>query len=140
MLHQPLVDGLPLPARSRQPIRHRPLINAEGCHSRLGRTTMREQGDDHHHGFRPGAQPVVDGAFCGGEGFAALPADEPLGLPRMDANIALACLTSGRALQIGAEYGDGVPDESPLLALLGSRPRGSMIGPPFSLQAKLTTV
>jgi hypothetical protein len=49
-------------------------------------------------------------------------------------------VASGRTLQIGAEYGSGVHDDSPLLALLGSMPRRSMSGPPFSLQANFTTV
>ena len=70
----------------------------------------------------------------------SLGAEEALVLARVDTNIALTCLTSGRARPIGAEYRGGVHDDSPLLALLGSRSRKSMSGPPFSLQANLTTV
>src|SRR5262245_38715746 len=49
VLDQPLVDSLPLSARSRQPICHRPLIKAKGSRNGLWRTTMCEQGHDNHH-------------------------------------------------------------------------------------------
>jgi hypothetical protein len=74
------------------------------------------------------------------EGLATLRADEAPVLARVDTNIARACLASGRTLQMGAENGSGIHDDSPLLALLGSMPRRSMPGPPFSLQANFTTV
>ncbi len=65
---------------------------------------------------------------------------EPRVFARVDANVALADLASGRTRQIGAEYRCGVHDDSPLLVVLGSMPRRSMSGPPFALQAHLTTV
>src|SRR6266705_2312690 len=58
--------------------------------------------------LRDTTQPIEDRAFGGAEGFVALVADEPLLLPRMDTNIALARLASGRARQIGAKYRCGV--------------------------------
>jgi hypothetical protein len=128
-LPQQRVDGRPLPARSRQPIRPRPLLKAAGRHNRLGRPPRREPGDDHHPGCRRGAQPVATGAGWGGEGLAALPAAEPFGLPRMAADRALAWWTAGRALQSGAEYGAGVRDESPRLAWRERRPSGKLMGP-----------
>jgi len=66
--------------------------------------------------FCRGAQPIEDRAFGGAEGFVALVADEPLLLPRMDTDIALASLASGRARQIGAEYRGGVHDRPPGVA------------------------
>ena len=40
-------------------------------------------------------------------------AEEPFVLARVGTNIALACLASGGARQIGAEYGRGVHDDPP---------------------------
>src|SRR5947209_4257981 len=58
----------------------------------------------------------------------------------MDTNIALADLASGRAVPVGAKCRRGVHTDSPLLALLESVAIRSMSGPPFALQASLTTV
>jgi hypothetical protein len=58
----------------------------------------------------------------------------------VDGNVPLACLSSGGTRRMRAECGCGVHDDAPLLALLASVPRRSMSGPPFSLQANLTTV
>src|SRR2546425_5047726 len=72
--------------------------------------------------------------------YTARGAEKPFLLAGMDADIPLACLSSGGARQIGAACGCGVHDESPRVALLESVPRRSMPEPPFSLQANLTTV
>ena len=64
---------------------------------------MSEQGHNEHHGLGRGAQPIEDRTFAGAEGFVALVTDEALLLLRMDTNIALASLASGRAVRIGAE-------------------------------------
>src|ERR1700746_428263 len=101
---------------------------------------MGQQRDHEAHRLGSGSQAVKRRAFRGAERLVALGAEEALVLPRVDANIALTYLASGRALQMRAEDGGGVHEDSPLLALLGSMPRGSMSGPPFSLQANLTTV
>jgi hypothetical protein len=64
--------------------------------------------------------------------------DEPLFLPRMDADIPLASLAPGRAMPIGAECGCGVHDGPP--GLVWKQAKRSMLEPPFSLQASFTTV
>jgi hypothetical protein len=101
---------------------------------------MGEQGHDEGHGLCRSAQPIKHRAFGGAERLVTRVTDEPLLLLRMDTDIALAGLASGRAREIGAEYRGGVHDESPRVALLESVPRRSMPEPPFSLQANLTTV
>ena len=64
---------------------------------------MSKQGHHEPHGLCRGAQPIEDGACAGAEGFVTRVADEALLLLRMDADIALARLASGRAVLIGAE-------------------------------------
>src|SRR2546430_7566698 len=101
---------------------------------------MGEQGHDEGHGLCRSAQPIEGRAFGGAERLVTRVTDEPLLLLRMDTDIALAGLASGRAREIGAEYRGGVHDDSPLLVVLGSMPRKSMSGPPFPLQPHSTTV
>src|SRR5947207_8569703 len=101
---------------------------------------MGEQGHDEGHGLCRGAQPIEGRAFGGAERLVTRVTDEPLLLLRMDTDIALAGLASGRASEIRAEYRGGVHDDSPLLVVLGSMPRRSMSGPPFPLQSHSTTV
>src|SRR5262249_38307031 len=79
---------------------------------------------------RRGAQPIEDRAFAGAEGFMTLVADEALLLTRMDTDIAHACLASGVAVPIGAEYRCGIHDML-LLAVRGSVPRGVCRDPHF---------
>ena len=40
-----LLYGLPLAARARSPVRHRPLVEAEGDHDGLEGTAMGQQGE-----------------------------------------------------------------------------------------------
>src|SRR3989442_4808737 len=101
---------------------------------------MGEQGHDEGHGLCRGAQPIEGRAFGGAERLVTRVTDEPLLLLRMDTDIALAGLASGRAREIGAEYCGGVHGDSPFLVVLGSMPRRSMSGPPFPLQPHSTTV
>src|SRR5437870_2924306 len=101
---------------------------------------MGEQGHDEGHGLCGSAQSVKHRAFGGTERLVTGVTDEPLLLLRMDTNSAWAGLASGRAREIGAEYGGGVHDDSPFLVVLGSMPRRSMSGPPFPLQPHSTTV
>ena len=138
LLDQILVHGLALTARAGPPSRDGALVESKRRHNGLHGTAMGQQGHDGDDGFCRGAQPIEDRAFSGTEGFVALVADEPLLLPRMDTNIALARLASGRARQIGANTIVG--SMTVLLVLLGSIPRTSMAGPPFALQAHLPTV
>src|SRR5215472_19193443 len=60
----------------------------------------------------------------------ALVADEPLFLLRMDTDIALASLASGRAVPMGAEYRRGI-HAMLLLVVRGSVPRGVCRDPHF---------
>src|SRR6266571_2331954 len=99
---------------------------------------MGEQGHDDHHGLCRGAQPIEDGTFAGAEGFVTRVTDEPLFLLRMDTDIALARLASGRTVPIGAECGCGVHDGPP--GVVWKHAKRSIFGPPFSLQVRFTTV
>ena len=72
------------------------------------------------------------------EGFMTRVADKALLLLRMDTNIALARLASGRAVLIGAECRCGVHACPP--SSVGERTTRSMSGPPFALQVHLPTV
>jgi len=140
VLHQMRLDSLALAAGARAPRCHGAFIEPKGDDNRLQRTAVRHERNDKGHRLRRSPQAVKRGACRRGECLGARRAQEPFVLARVETNIALACLTSGRALQIGAEDSGGVHDDSPLLALLGSMPRKNMSGPPFSSQANLTTV
>jgi hypothetical protein len=69
----------------------------------------------------------------------ALRTDKALRLARMDTNISLAGLAAGWAGQIGAAYSGRVHARPPPRDV-GEHAKRSMAGPPFSLQADLTTV
>src|SRR5215510_2547995 len=140
LLDQILLDRLPLLPCAGPPRCHRPLVEPEGSDDSLQRTTMREQC---HHGYNQlsrRTQPVEDRAFRRREGFVALLTDKPLLLARVDTDIALADLASGRTCQVRAKYSRGVHAGSPLLVLLGSMPRRSIAGPPLLLQVHFSTV
>jgi hypothetical protein len=49
----------------------------------------------------------------------------------VDAHVTLAYLSAGGAGQIGAEYGGGVQEDSPLLAWLGACQEGVCLDPHF---------
>src|SRR5262249_4221051 len=138
LLDQILVHGLTLTARAGPPRRDGALIEAKRRHDGLYGTAMGEQSHDDDHGLGRGAQPIEDRAFCGAEGFVARVADEPLLLPRMDTDVTLASLASGRAVPIGAECGCGVHDGPP--GFVWKQAKRSMSGPPFLLQVSFTTV
>src|SRR5678815_2370627 len=76
--------------------------------------------------------------FAGAEGFVTLVTDEPLFLLRMDTDMALARLASGRTVPIGAKCGCGVHDGPP--GVVWKHAKRSICGPPFSLQVSCTTV
>src|SRR6266404_730222 len=140
LLDQRLMDRLPWDPSARQPTRYRPLLIAK-CHDdRWQWTPVGHQGHHQADRLRRGPQAIPCRAFPRAERLVALRTHAALVLTRVDVNVTLACLSSGGARQIGAECGCGVHEASPLLALLGSMPRRSMSGPPFSLQLHLTTV
>src|SRR6516165_8391930 len=74
---------------------------------------MGEQGHDDHDRLCRSAQPIEDGAFACAEGCVTRMTDEPLLLLRMDTDIALAALASGRTVLVGAECRRGVHDAPP---------------------------
>src|SRR5262249_19252907 len=74
---------------------------------------MGKQRDDQGDKVGRGTQPVKDGPVRCSKGLATRRADEASVLARMDANIALARLASGRTRQIGAECRCGVHACSP---------------------------
>src|SRR6266480_4924875 len=127
-----------MPPRAGPPRRYGALVKPKRRHNRLRRTPMGEQGHHQHHGLGRGAQPIEDGAFAGAERLVTRVADEALLLLRMDTDIALACLASGRAMLIGAECRRGVHACPP--SSVGERTKRSMSGPPFALQVHLPTV
>jgi len=114
------------PARRTNPLRSAHPLRSDD--DGLQGAAVRHQG--HHAGHRLSRSPqtIHRRTFCAGEGLPALGADEPFILTRMNANVALAGLASGRARQIGAEYSRGVMTIL-LLALRGSVPKGVCLDP-----------
>src|SRR5215471_1561061 len=113
LFNQVLVHCLTLSPGADPPCGDGPLVEPKRCHNRLPGTPMGEQGHDDDHGFCRGAQPIADRPCGRAEGFVARVTDEPLLLPRMDPDIALARLASGRTVPIGAKDGCGVHDGPP---------------------------
>ena len=124
-----LLDRRPLLPCTCPPSRHRPLVEPEGRHDRLQRTTRREPCHHGHDQFSRRTQPGEDRACRSREGLMALLTNKPLRLARVDTAMALADLASGRTCQVRAEDNRGVQAGSPLLALLGSMPRRRIAGP-----------
>src|SRR5262245_53172086 len=126
-----LLHRLPLDASAHQPTRHRPLVIAKRHDDRLQWTPVGHQRYHEADHLRRGAQAIECCTFRGAERLVALRAQEALVLARVDANIALACLSSGGARQIGAECCCGVHDDAPLLALLESVPSKEYVWTPI---------
>ena len=74
---------------------------------------MRQECDHEGDRLRRGPQAVKRGACRRGERLVALRAEEPFVLPRVETNIALACVASSGARHMGAEYSRGVHDDPP---------------------------
>src|SRR6516165_11063601 len=104
---------LALPARAGPPRRDGAFVAPKRRHNRLHGAPMSEQRHHEAHRLSRGAQPIEDRPFCSAEGCVTRVADEALLLLRMDTDIALANLTSGMAVLIGAECNRGVHDTSP---------------------------
>ena len=138
LLDQMLLHGLALVASTCLPRCDRPLVKPKGHDDRLQRAAVRQERQHERHGLGWRPQAVERRPFRRGEGLAALRADEAFVLARMDANIALAALASGRTRRIRAECGGGVHACPP--SSVGERTKRSMAGPPFSLQVRYTTV
>src|SRR5439155_22207950 len=101
-------------------------------------TTKDDQGHDIHNGLCRVEESIEGGVFAGDEGFETPMTDKPFYPLRMDTNIALARLTSGRTVTIGTECGCGVHDGPP--GVVWKHAKRSIFGPPFSLQVSCTTV
>ena len=129
LLNQMLLYGLPLDTRACRPARYGPFVETKGDDDRLQWTAMGEERDHEGHRRRRGPQAVQRRAFRRGERFAARRAEEPRVLARVDTNSALACLSSGRALQFGQKTLAG--SMIVLLALRGNTPRGVCLVPVF---------
>ena len=138
LLDQMLLYGLPLDPSACRPARHGPFVEAKGDDDRLQWTAMGEERDHKGHRLRRGPQVVQRRAFRHGKRFTARRAEEPRVLTRVDTNIALACLSSGRALQIRAEDDAGVHDCPPGFAW--EHTKRSISGPQSSSQLNCTTV
>ena len=136
LLDEMLLHSLAVPAASRHPTRHRPLIIAKRNNNRLQWTTVGHQRHHKTDRLRRGPQAIEGRALRGGERLVALGAHEAVVLPRVDANVALACLSSGGAGQIGAECRCGVHDDSPLLALLESVPSKEYVWTPIFIASE----
>ena len=102
------LDRLALYACPLQPGGYGPLIHAESDNDGLQGAPVRHQGHDPGHRVRRSPQTIKRRASGGGEGLVTLGTDEAFLLTRVDANVALAGLASGRTRQIGAEDGRGV--------------------------------
>src|SRR5215471_21414672 len=139
LFNQVLVHCLTLSPGADPPCGDGPLVEPKRCHNRLPGTPMGEQGHDDDHGFCRGAQPIADRPCGRAEGFVARVTDEPLLLPRMDPDIALARLASGRTVPIGAEDGCGVHDGPPPDSA-GNIARMKYVWAPFSLQPHRPTI
>src|SRR5437868_6066034 len=98
---------------------------------------MGEQGHDEGHGLCRGAQPIEGRAFGGAERLVTRVTDEPLLLLRMDTDIALAGLASGRARESGAEYRGGVHDDFSSLGCAGEHAKKKYVWTPVSFATSL---
>src|SRR5712691_11774268 len=130
---------LSLIAGTCHPTRYRPLVIAKCDDDRLEGTPVGQERHYQAHRLRRGPQAIEGRAFRGAERLLTRCAEKALVLARVDANVTLAGLSSGGACHIGAECCCGV-HACVLRVALGNVPRGSMPGPPFSLQANHTTV
>ena len=102
------------------PRRDRPLVKPKGDDDRLQGAAMARSVSTSVTVSAGRPQAVERRPFRCGEGLAALRTDEALVLARVDTDIALAYLASGRTRQIRAEYKRGIHDHSPL-RLAGER-------------------
>src|SRR5262249_36096835 len=112
-------------------------VEAKGHHDSLQGTPMCQQGEHEADRLGWGTQPVEGRPVRRREGLAALCADEALLFARMNANVALTCLTSGWAVKIGTKCGSEVHASPPGIDLAFAK---SMAGPPLFLQIRVTTV
>ena len=103
LLDQVLVNQLGVLPTARQPLPDRPLIKPEGRDNRSDRAPMSEQRDDQRDQIGRFPQPIKGRPAPGAEGLAALPAEVAPFLLRMHPNVALAGLSSGRAVKVGAK-------------------------------------
>src|SRR5215813_3944243 len=108
LLDQMLLHGLALAAGTCLPRRDCPLVKPKGHDDRLQWAAVCQERQHEHHGLGWCPQAVERRPFRCGEGLAALRAEEAFVLARMDTNIALTALASGRTRRIRAECCGGV--------------------------------
>jgi hypothetical protein len=103
LFDQMLLYRLALHAASRHPTCYRALVEAKRRDDGLRRTAVGEERQHARDRVSWGPQAVKRRAFGVCEGSMTLCTDKALVLARVDADIALANLASGRTRQIGAE-------------------------------------
>ena len=135
LLDQLLLHGLALAAGTSLPRRDRPLVIPKGDDDCLQWAAVRQKRQHERHGLGGRPQAVERRPFRRGEGFAALRADESFVLARMDANVAMASLASGRTRRIRQNIVVG--SMLVLRVALGNVPRGVWLDP--RLLYKFTT-
>jgi hypothetical protein len=135
---QGLGHSLPLAPGAGLPSGDRPLVESKGGHNGLQRAAMGQQRHHNDDDLCRSAQAGEDRPFGCRESPTALATEESLVRARMEANIALTSLASGRARQMRAEYGCGVHDDPP--GFVWKQATRSMSGPPLFSQANRTTV
>jgi hypothetical protein len=123
----PALGCQPVPANARPCARV--IANRDGA--RVQRTPGGQQGPHETARLRRRPQTIQREALRGRERRTTLGADAVRGLAGGDADVALACGSSGGPGQCGAAGAGRVPDHAPLLVVLGSMPRRSRSGPLF---------
>lgn len=104
LAHRMLMHPLAMFSGSLPSTFDRPLVKAIGCHNRLQRTAMGQQGQHDHHQLGVGFEPVKDRAFTGRKSGLADLTPIPLFLLTMDADVTSADLSSCRTVKIRAKY------------------------------------
>jgi hypothetical protein len=130
LLDEMLLHRLSLGAATCRPPRYRPLVRAKRDDERLEWTPVGQQRHHQAHRLRRGPQAREGRALRGAARLVALCADKALVLARVEANVALAGLSSGGARPIGAECRCGV-HAGVLRVTLGNVPRGVCLDPHF---------
>src|SRR5262249_7989319 len=137
LLYQMFLDGLALAASACPPRSDGAFVEAKRSDNGWHRTAMSEQRDHEADRLRSRPQAIHGGPFGSADRLVAGGTQAALLLTRVDADVALAALASGRTRQVRAECCCGVHTCPP--SSVGEPTKRSMFGPPFALQVHLTT-
>jgi hypothetical protein len=105
---QMLLHRLSLLSSTRQPVNHSAFVKVKSRDDSLNRAAVSEQGDDLSDDLLLSAKTVKGSPQARGESLFAEVADEATLFDGMNADVALGCVSSGRAVEVGAKYGVGV--------------------------------